>query len=136
MSENVDTPVVENRWSVLGVMCAALAIVVIDMTVLHIATPAISEDLHPSSVQLLWIVDIYPLVVAPLLVASGTLGDRFGRKRILLYGLVVFGLASALAGLAWSAPVLILARALQGVCLLYTSPSPRDRTRSRMPSSA
>jgi len=115
MSEDVDTPVVENRWSVLGVMCAALAIVVIDMTVLHIATPAISEDLHPSSVQLLWIVDIYPLVVAPLLVASGTLGDRFGRKRILLYGLVVFGLASALAGLAWSAPVLILARALQGV---------------------
>jgi len=104
-----------NRWAVLGVMCAALVMVVIDVTVLHIATPAISEDLHPSAVELLWIVDIYPLVVAPLLVASGTLGDRFGRKRILLQGLVVFAAASVLAGLAWSPMVLIAARALQGV---------------------
>lgn len=103
------------RWTVLGVICAAILVVVIDVTVLHVAAPAMTEDLAPSSVALLWIIDVYPLVVAPLLVASGSLGDRFGRKRILLAGLVVFGLASALAAVAWSPIVLIAARAVMGV---------------------
>jgi DHA2 family multidrug resistance protein-like MFS transporter len=74
-----------------------------------------TEDLEPSSVALLWIIDIYPLVVAPLLVASGALGDRFGRKRILLAGLALFGAASALAAAAWSPAILIAARAVMGV---------------------
>lgn len=108
-------PRAAGRWTVLAVVCAAVLVVVIDVTVLHVAAPAMTEELRPSAVELLWIIDIYPLVVAPLLVASGALGDRFGRKRILLAGLIVFGLASALAAFAWSPAVLIGARALMGV---------------------
>lgn len=110
-----DPPAPTNRWLVLAVISAALLIVVIDMTVLHVAVPRIAADLDPSATSLLWIVDIYPLVVAPLLVASGTLGDRFGRKRMLILGLLVFTGASLLAAFAWSPGVLILARAIQGV---------------------
>ncbi|MDO8214083.1 MFS transporter [Conexibacter sp. CPCC 206217] len=108
-------PAAAGRWTVLAVICAAVLVVVIDVTVLHVAAPAMTEDLKPSAVALLWIIDVYPLVVAPLLVASGALGDRFGRKRILLGGLVVFGAASALAAAAWSPAVLIAARAVMGV---------------------
>jgi DHA2 family multidrug resistance protein-like MFS transporter len=103
------------RWTVLAVICAAILVVVIDVTVLHVAAPAMTEDLQPSSVALLWVIDVYPLVVAPLLVASGALGDRFGRKKVLLAGLAVFGLASALAAFAWTPAVLIAARAVMGV---------------------
>ncbi|MFI6390184.1 MFS transporter [Nonomuraea sp. NPDC050547] len=107
--------VTHNRWWVLAVMSAAVLIIVIDITVLHIASPRIAEALRPSPVSLLWIIDVYPLVVAPLLVAASTLGDRFGRKRMLIVGLVVFTLASALAAYAWSPAALIGARAAQGL---------------------
>lgn len=103
------------RWAVLAVICIAVLVVVVDVTVLHIAAPAMTEDLEPSAVQLLWIIDIYPLVVAPLLVASGALGDRLGRGRVLLGGLAIFAAASALAAFAWSPSVLIGARAIMGV---------------------
>ncbi len=104
-----------DRWRVLAVLCAALSVVVIDVTVLHVAAPAISEDLAPSAVGLLWIIDVYPLVVAPLLVATGALGDRLGRRRILLAGLAVFGAASAAAAFAPPTVALIAARAVMGV---------------------
>jgi MFS transporter, DHA2 family, multidrug resistance protein len=104
-----------SRWTVLAVICAAVLVVVIDVTVLHVAAPAMTEDLKPSAVALLWIIDVYPLVVAPLLVGSGALGDRIGRKRVLVAGLAVFGAASALAAFAWSPAVLIGARAIMGV---------------------
>jgi DHA2 family multidrug resistance protein-like MFS transporter len=104
-----------SRWTALAFVCAAVLVVVIDVTVLHIAAPAMSEELKPSAVALLWVIDIYPLVVAPLLIASGALGDRIGRKRVLLIGLLVFGIASALAAFAWSPAVLIGARAIMGV---------------------
>ena len=90
-------------------------VVVIDVTVLHVAAPAISADLDPSALQLLWIIDVYPLIAAPLLVASGVLGDRLGRKRMLIAGMVVFGLASVAATFAPTAELLIAARALLGV---------------------
>lgn len=122
-----------NRWTVLAVLCAALLIVVIDVTVLHIAAPAISEDLRPSAVSLLWIIDVYPLVVAPLLVTTGALGDRFGRKRILLGGLVFFCAASVLAAFAWSPAVLIAARALQGVGGAMIMPSTMSIIRGVFP---
>ncbi len=96
-------------------VCAALVVVVIDVTVLHVAAPSITEDLQPSAVGLLWIIDIYPLVVAPLLVATGTLGDRLGRRRMLVAGMVVFGIASGLSAFAPSTAALIAARALMGV---------------------
>ncbi len=104
-----------NRWKVLAVIAATLQLVVIDMTVLHVAAPAISADLRPSAVELLWIIDVYSFVVAPLLVLAATLGDRFGRKRMLLSGLAFFTGASVLAAAAWSPESLIAARALQGV---------------------
>lgn len=104
-----------NRWVVLVVLCVSLLLVAIDATVLHVAVPAVTEDLAPGAIELLWIVDVYPLVCASLLILFGTLGDRVGRRRILLLGYALFGAASALAAWADSAQTLIVARALLGV---------------------
>ncbi|MGW2190182.1 MFS transporter [Streptomyces sp. NPDC001719] len=104
-----------NRWTVLVVLCVSLLLVAVDATVLHVAVPAVTEDLRPGAVQLLWIVDVYPLVCASLLILFGTLGDRVGRRRVLLLGYGLFGVASALAAFATSPDVLIGARALLGV---------------------
>ncbi|MFD7884831.1 MFS transporter [Streptomyces bauhiniae] len=104
-----------NRWVVLVVLCVSLLLVALDATVLHVAVPAVTEDLRPSAVELLWIVDIYPLVCASLLILFGTLGDRVGRRRVLLLGYALFGVASAVAALAHNGETLILARALLGV---------------------
>ena len=103
------------RWAILAVICASLMVVVIDVTVLHVAAPAISADLDPTALQLLWIIDVYPLIAAPLLITSGVLGDRLGRKKLLIAGMVVFGLASIAATFAPTAEALIAARALLGV---------------------
>ncbi|MFE3328379.1 MFS transporter [Streptomyces sp. NPDC059176] len=104
-----------NRWVVLLVLCVSLLFVALDATVLHVAVPAVTEDLRPSGVALLWIVDAYPLVCASLLILFGTLGDRVGRRRILLLGYALFGVASAVAALATTPTVLVAARALLGV---------------------
>ncbi|MEU9316171.1 MFS transporter [Streptomyces sp. NPDC048295] len=104
-----------NRWVVLVVLCLSLLLVALDSTVLHVAVPAVTEDLRPSAVGLLWIVDAYPLVCASLLILFGTLGDRVGRRRVLLLGYALFGVASAIAALADGPGVLIVARALLGV---------------------
>lgn len=104
-----------NRWVVLVVLCFSLLLVALDATVLHVAVPAVTEDLRPSAVGLLWIVDAYPLVCASLLILFGTLGDRIGRRRVLLIGYALFGIASALAATADSQGMLIAARALLGV---------------------
>ncbi|KAB1150476.1 MFS transporter [Streptomyces luteolifulvus] len=104
-----------NRWVVLVVLCASLLLVALDATVLHVAVPAVTEDLKPGAIELLWIVDIYPLVCASLLILFGTLGDRVGRRRVLLLGYALFGVASGMAALAQDPHVLILARALLGV---------------------
>ncbi|MGW6529530.1 MFS transporter [Streptomyces venezuelae] len=104
-----------NRWVVLVVLCVSLLLVAVDATVLHVAVPAVTEDLKPGAIELLWIVDIYPLVCASLLILFGTLGDRVGRRRVLLLGYALFGVASAVAALADNAQVLIAARALLGV---------------------
>lgn len=104
-----------SRWTVLVVLCASLLVVAVDATVLHVAVPAVSEQLRPGSVELLWIVDAYPLVCASLLILFGTLGDRVGRRRVLLFGYAVFAVASALAAYAQTPGMLIGARALLGV---------------------
>ncbi|GGT41072.1 MFS transporter [Streptomyces purpureus] len=104
-----------NRWVVLLVLCVSLLLVALDATILHVAVPSLTEDLRPSSTALLWIVDAYPLVCAALLILFGTLGDRVGRRRILLLGYALFGVASAVAALATQPGVLIGARALLGV---------------------
>lgn len=104
-----------NRWVVLLVLCVSLLLVALDATVLHVAVPAVTEDLRPGAIELLWIVDVYPLVCASLLILFGTLGDRIGRRRVLLLGYGLFGVASGVAALAPTAEILILARALLGV---------------------
>ncbi|WP_155055504.1 MFS transporter [Streptomyces blattellae] len=104
-----------NRWVVLVVLCVSLLLVAVDATVLHVAVPAVTEDLKPGAIELLWIVDVYPLVCASLLILFGTLGDRVGRRRVLLLGYGLFGVASAMAALADTAQLLIAARALLGV---------------------
>ncbi|MFI5811683.1 MFS transporter [Streptomyces sp. NPDC051643] len=103
------------RWLALSVLVLAVLLVTVDATVLGLATPYISEDLEPSGTQLLWIGDVYSFVIAGLLVSMGSLGDRIGRKRLLLIGATVFGAISVLNAYATTAELMILARALLGV---------------------
>ncbi|MFE1768254.1 MFS transporter [Streptomyces angustmyceticus] len=128
-----------HRWAALGVLCASLLMVGMDLTVLHVAVPTISRQLLPSGSELLWIVDSYALTVAAGLITCGTLGDRFGRKRMLMTGFAVFGLASAGAALSITPGQLIAARAALGVggaMIMASTPAiirtlfPDDRERS------
>src|SRR5438309_5660837 len=105
----------ERRWWALAVMCCSLGIISLDNTVLNIAIPALVRDLHASTSQLQYIIDGYTLVFAGLLLTTGSLGDRFGRKRFLGMGLAVFCAGSALSALATEPWHLIATRALMGV---------------------
>jgi EmrB/QacA subfamily drug resistance transporter len=103
------------RWQALIVLAVSLLVITVGNTILNVALPSLQEDVGASSSQLQWIVDSYMLVYAGLLLAAGTLGDRFGRRRALISGLTIFGLGSVLACLADSASGLIAARAVMGV---------------------
>ncbi|MFE9103250.1 MFS transporter [Actinomadura geliboluensis] len=103
------------RWAALAVLVLAVLLVAVDVTVLGLATPYLSEDLRPSGTQLLWIGDVYSFVIAGLLVSMGSLGDRIGRKRILLVGSTAFGAVSVLNAYATTPELMIAARALLGV---------------------
>ena len=94
-----------------------------DLTVLNLAIPIISEELQPTSVQLLWMIDIYGFLVAGLLVTMGTLGDRIGRRRLLLAGAAGFALASLFAAFSTGPDMLIAARAVMGVAGATIAPS-------------
>lgn len=98
-------------------------LVAMDLTVLHLAVPEPSADLRPSASQLLWIVDSYGFMIAGFLITMGTLGDRIGRRRLLLIGAAAFGAASLLAAFSTSAAMLIVARALLGVAGATLAPS-------------
>ncbi|MBO8193145.1 MFS transporter [Streptomyces oryzae] len=110
-------------WAGLLILTLPVLLISIDLTVLGFAVPALSEDLAPSSTQLLWLVDIYSFVLAGLLVTMGTLGDRIGRRKLLIVGCAGFGAASALAAYAPSAGTLIAARVLLGVAGATLMPS-------------
>jgi len=116
-------PVNPRRWSALMVLCFSLLVIGLDNTILNVALPTLERDLDASSSQLQWIVDAYMLVFAGLLLTAGALGDRFGRKRALTFGLLVFGTGSALASIASSAETLIATRALMGVGGAFIMPS-------------
>ncbi|WP_010542283.1 MFS transporter [Dietzia alimentaria] len=103
------------RWSALLVLVLTVLLISIDMSVLGIAVPALSADLQPSSNQLLWIIDLYSFLLAGLLIFTGSLGDRIGRKRILMIGAPLFGAASLVAAFASSPEMLIVGRALLGI---------------------
>jgi len=94
-----------------------------DLTVLHLAVPKLSAELQPGSAELLWILDIYGFLVAGSLITMGTLGDRIGRRRLLLIGAAAFGVASVLAAMSTTARMLIAARALLGVAGATIAPS-------------
>lgn len=111
------------EWIGLAVIALPCLLYSMDLTVLNLAVPSLSADLQPSSTQLLWIVDIYGFFVAGSLITMGTLGDRIGRRRLLLIGAAAFGLASVLAAFATSAPMLIAARAVLGVAGATLAPS-------------
>jgi DHA2 family multidrug resistance protein-like MFS transporter len=110
-------------WAGLGVLALPTLLVSMDLTVLHLAVPHISADLRPSSAQMLWIVDIYGFLVAGCLITMGTLGDRIGRRRLLLGGAAAFSAASVLAAFAASAEMLIVTRALLGLAGATLLPS-------------
>jgi DHA2 family multidrug resistance protein-like MFS transporter len=111
------------EWIGLGVIALACVLYVMDLTVLHLAVPSLSADLHPSSSQLLWIIDIYGFLVAGSLITMGTLGDRIGRRRLLLIGASAFGAVSILAAFSTSAEMLIVSRAFLGIAGATLAPS-------------
>ena len=111
------------EWIGLAVLALPCVVYAMDLTVLNLAVPALTADLAPSGVQLLWIVDIYGFLVAGSLITMGTLGDRFGRKRVLLVGAAAFVIGSLLAACARGAAELIVARALLGVAGATLAPS-------------
>ncbi|HZD38100.1 MAG TPA: MFS transporter [Actinomycetes bacterium] len=120
-----DNPRLAGRreWIGLAVLALACLLYVMDLTVLHLAVPAISADLRPSSVQLLWIIDVYGFFVAGSLITMGTLGDRIGRRRLLLIGAGAFGAVSLLAAFSTSPEMLIVSRALLGIAGATLAPS-------------
>ncbi len=111
------------EWIGLAVIALPCLLYAMDLTVLNLALPRISADLQPSSAQLLWIVDIYGFFVAGLLITMGNLGDRIGRRRLLLIGAAAFGVASVFAAFATSAAMLIAARAVLGIAGATLAPS-------------
>src|SRR5918998_4920006 len=111
------------EWIGLAVIALPCLLVTMDLTVLYLAAPALSADLEPTSTQLLWILDVYGFLIAGSLVRMGTLGDRIGRRRLLLIGAAAFGAASLLAAFSRSAEMLIAARALLGLAGATLAPS-------------
>lgn len=111
------------EWIGLAVLALPCILYAMDLTVLYLAVPSLARELQPDPAQMLWIIDIYGFLVAGLLVSMGTLGDRIGRRRLLLTGAAAFGVASALASLANTAGQLIAARALMGIAAATLAPS-------------
>src|SRR5690606_27933176 len=120
-------------WAGLAVLMLPALLVSVDNTVLSFALPQIALELEPTSAEQLWIIDAYPLVLAALLVTMGMLGDRFGRRRMLLVGATGFALVSVLAAFAPTAGVLIGARALLGVFGAMLMPSTLSLLRTVFP---
>jgi EmrB/QacA subfamily drug resistance transporter len=129
------------RWLVLAVCASSLFLVGLDTTIVNIALPAVGDGLSIGTRGLEWVVDAYVIVFASLLITSGALADRFGRRRVFMVGLIGFGLTSLLCALAPTGGALVAARALQGVAasmlspvalaiVVATMPDPRERARA------
>jgi DHA2 family multidrug resistance protein-like MFS transporter len=118
------------EWLGLAAIALPCLLYSMDLTVLNLALPRISADLRPTSAQLLWIVDIYGFVLAGLLITMGTLGDRIGRRRLLLIGAAAFGAGSVLAAFSQTAEMLIATRALLGLAGATLAPSTLSLVRS------
>src|SRR5215210_4409961 len=124
LSTTVDAPRAGRReWIGLAVIALPCLLYSMDLPVLNLAVPSLSADLKPSGAQLLWIVDVYGFMVAGSLITMGTLGDRIGRRRLLLIGAAAFGVASVIAAFSTSAEMLIATRALLGLAGATVAPS-------------
>ena len=121
------------EWIGLGVIALPCMIYSMDLTVLFLAVPSLTADLNPSSTQLLWISDIYGFMVAGALIPMGTLGDRIGRRKLLLLGAALFAAASVLAAFAPTAETLIATRALLGLAGATVAPSTLSLIRNMFP---
>lgn len=111
------------EWIGLAVLCLPALLVTMDLTLLFMAVPKLVSDLHPSSTQLLWITDIYGFMIAGFLITMGSLGERIGRRRLLLIGSAIFGAASVLTAFSNSPEMLIAARAILGISAATLAPS-------------
>ncbi len=129
LTTQANTPLFEQpaiqsrRWFLLGIMCLSLVLVVMSVAGLNTALPTIQEELGASASELQWIVDAYAVLFAGLLLTAGALGDRFGRKRALVAGLLIFALSALIGGLATGATQLIASRALMGVGAAFIMPA-------------
>jgi DHA2 family multidrug resistance protein-like MFS transporter len=136
-STTVNAPQAGRReWIGLAVIALPCLLYSMDLTVLHLAVPALTADLQPTSSQLLWILDIYGFLIAGSLMTMGTLGDRIGRRKLLLIGAAAFGVASILAAFSTSPEMLIAARALLGVAGATLAPSTLSLLRTMFPDPA
>jgi EmrB/QacA subfamily drug resistance transporter len=111
------------RWLTLGVVCMSLMVIGLDNTILNVALPTLGRDLHATTSSLQWIVDVYILVFAGLLLTAGSLTDRFGRYKGLTFGLAVFGVGSLASALSGSTGVLIATRAFMGIGGAFIMPA-------------
>ncbi len=111
------------EWIGLAVLTLACVLYVMDLTVLDLAVPRMSESLKPSNAQLLWIIDVYGFMVAGSLITMGTLGDRIGRRKLLMIGAAAFGITSTIAAFSTSPEMLIVSRALMGIAGATIGPS-------------
>jgi MFS transporter, DHA2 family, multidrug resistance protein len=118
------------EWIGLAVIALPCLLYAMDLTVLFLAVPALTRDLEPSSTQLLWITDIYGFLLAGSLITMGTLGDRIGRRRLLMIGAAAFGAISVLAAFSTSPEMLLVARALLGIAGATLAPSTLSLIRS------
>jgi len=121
------------EWIGLAVIALPCLLYSMDLTVLNLAVPQISAELRPSASQLLWIVDIYGFMIAGALVTMGTLGDRIGRRRLLMWGAAAFGAASVLAAFSTTSEMLIVSRALLGLAAATLAPSTLSLIRNMFP---
>ena len=118
-----NTKATRREWIGLAIIALPCLVYAMDLTVLNLALPALSAELNPSSAQLLWIIDIYGFLVAGFLISMGTLGDRIGRRKLLLIGAAAFAVASSIAAFSNSAEMLIAMRALLGIAGATLAPS-------------
>jgi DHA2 family multidrug resistance protein-like MFS transporter len=123
MKSETNTVAGRREWIGLAVLALPTLLLSLDMSVLHLAVPSLAADLRPSSTELLWIIDIYGFMVAGFLITMGTLGDRIGRRKLLMVGGAAFGAASVAAAFATSPEMLIGARALMGIAGATLMPS-------------
>lgn len=121
------------RWASLVVLAASLLVIMMDMTILNVALPKMTAELKPTGEQLLWMVDAYSLALAGLLVTMSGLGDRFGRKRVLILGYLLFGIASVCVLFANSPESVIALRVMLGVGGAMIMPTTLSMLRSVFP---